>query len=371
MNATLQNSTYLLSKPDVNLVNQTLCEWYLPTVRQTPLGLGNIGIALWVLGFVITFILMLLFAKQGYFIYKTAHKVYRLHLYFITSVYVIIAMLTSVGSGIPRAHAICSGIKDVYMCIGIGHFMDLTIVMYGSEKVMAYYCRDKVVNLRSILVCKCFICIPRCKVKKRSITILKWLIWQMKWTQAVYYFLRLIINKSTENTLGVSDPYGVQLWYLLSLNLLSFITGVAALLLVRSLVVDDLQERYNYNIKAKIVRFTILTTKLQRLIFDILEASDVFPCFPPYVSQKFYKNVLKDFIYLIEVLILGLMTYFVYNKPGEFTHPNSKEVPQPIVNPEEVEEEVEVDESERNGNFDSKLIVALDQKLESMKESTC
>ncbi|RXG59915.1 hypothetical protein Avbf_12957 [Armadillidium vulgare] len=217
------------------------------------------------------------------------------------------------------------------MCIGIGHFMDLTIVMYGSEKVMAYYCRDKVVNLRSILVCKCFICIPRCK----------------------------------------SDPYGVQLWYLLSLNLLSFITGVAALLLVRSLVVDDLQERYNYNIKAKIVRFTILTTKLQRLIFDILEASDVFPCFPPYVSQKFYKNVLKDFIYLIEVLILGLMTYFVYNKPGEFTHPNSKEVPHPIVNPEEVEEEVEVDESERNGNFDSKLIVALDQKLESMKESTC
>ncbi|KAB7506452.1 hypothetical protein Anas_00324 [Armadillidium nasatum] len=119
-----------------------------------------------------------------------------------------------------------------YMCIGIGHFMDLTIEMYGSEKVMAYYCKDKVVNLRSILVCKCFICIPRCKEKYNH-------------SQMVN-----MANEMDSSSLLFSqaDPHGVQLWYLQTLNLLSFLTGVAALLLVRSLVVDDLQERYNYNI---------------------------------------------------------------------------------------------------------------------------
>ena len=52
------------------------------------------------------------------------------------------------------------------MAIGVGHFADLTILIFGGNDAMAYKLRDTPLNLQVQPVCCCCRCLPSPPVTK-------------------------------------------------------------------------------------------------------------------------------------------------------------------------------------------------------------
>ncbi|XP_063604222.1 organic solute transporter subunit alpha-like isoform X1 [Penaeus indicus] len=295
---------------------------YIPTISETSEALGDFGVAMLTTGVILTLALYGLFAEQVYYTYTTCHKVFRRHIIWITSVYPFMTMMSVIATAIPRADSLCTAVKVTYMSIGISHFTDLTTSMFGSEKAMLAYLEGRSLNLQVGPCCCCLRCLPSPPVNKIRIRIVRWLLWQMPYTQAIYFILTLLWSVAESESDGTVDPNENYLW-LNTLNFTSFISGVYALQIMAAAGTVPLED-YNYNRKAFSVKTLVLVTKMQSFIFDIMATYNAFPCIGPYISPRVYKQTVENCIYLVEMLILGPYTYWQYHNEA-FMTANPKE----------------------------------------------
>lgn len=286
---------------------------YIPTVAEYREAAGGYGTAFVVIGSLTTALLYLLFIQQSYFTFSHSHKVFRRHIYWLISIYPLVTLMSTVSVVIPRAHQLCTAIKVVYMSIGAGHFADLTLLMYGSENKMLYDLRDSKIQLNLMPLCCFFPCLPTPPISRLRVALLKWMIWQMKWTQALYYIMLYILTISMQYSDGTVSQRSSFLWLTL-LNFVSFLSGVYALNIMGALSNVKLL-RFRYKAKCLAVKLLILTIKMQGFVFDVLGLLGVFPCLGPMITPVVYQNSLENFIFLVEMIIFGLFSYFMYRLP--------------------------------------------------------
>ncbi|KAF2360256.1 Organic solute transporter subunit alpha/Transmembrane protein 184 [Trinorchestia longiramus] len=293
---------------------------YIPTVAEYNRALGgNGGIAFITIGSVLSVMLYALFFKQVYFTLIHTHKIYRRHIYWLISIYPLVTLMSTLAIIVPRAHEICSAVKITYMCIGVGHFVDLTILMFGSENKLAETVANRTLQLNVLPLCCCMPCLPKPKVSKVRLQITKWMIWQMKYTQALYYFCLVYVNLVQEDSEGYVRSRAPAL-ILTVLNFISFLSGVFALNIVARLVDEDFSI-YRYRLKALVLKILILTTKLQSFVFNVLVLYDVFPCVGEFITPPVYGNTVENWVLILEMLLFSFLSYFLYSKPEFKTSP--------------------------------------------------
>ncbi|XP_069160388.1 organic solute transporter subunit alpha [Procambarus clarkii] len=298
---------------------------FVPDSEEYLHALGWFGIALLVTGGLITVALYALFFEQVCFTFLNAHRVFRRHIYWISSVYPFMALMSVIATVVPKAHNICSAVKVTYMAIGISHFADLTVLMFGSEEVMLARTVGNTLNLQLRPLCCCCCCLPKPSVTKSSLRMVMLLLEQLPFTQAVYHLTVLILISADIITLGNVDPGGVYLWLSL-FNLASFMSGVYALQILTQFSKGYL-EYYKYTAKSLAMKTLVMATNLQGLAFDIMANYGAFPCIPPFLPPQVYKQTVENSIYLVEMLVLGSYTYWHYHNrrflkfnPSELHH---------------------------------------------------
>ncbi|XP_027236855.2 organic solute transporter subunit alpha [Penaeus vannamei] len=308
---------------------------YIPTIPETSEALGDFGVSMLTSGVILTIALFGLFAEQVYYTYTTCHKVFRRHIIWITSVYPVMTMMSVIATAIPRADSLCTAVKVTYMSIGISHFTDLTTGMFGSEKAMLAYLEGRPLNLQVGPWCCCMRCLPSPPVNKTRIRIVRWLLWQMPYTQAIYFIMTLLWSVAESESDGTVDPNENYLW-LNTLNFTSFICGVYALQIMAEAGTVPLED-YNYKRKSFSMKTLVLVTKLQGFVFDIMATYNAFPCISPYISPRVYKQTVENCIYLIEMMILGPYTYWQFHdvafmtaNPKEPRHLHARDSPKEV-----------------------------------------
>ncbi|XP_069950473.1 organic solute transporter subunit alpha [Cherax quadricarinatus] len=309
-----------------NLFSQTDCnKSYVPTAEEYHQALGSYGTALLAIGGLITVGLYILFFEQAFFTLLNAHRIFRRHIYWIASVYPFMALMSVIATVVPRAHNICTSVKITYMAIGISHFTDLTVLMFGSEAVMLAKTEGKKLNLQVGPSCCCCCCLPSPPVTKFSLRLVMLMVDQLPFSQAAYYITILILISADIITLGNVNPSGVYLWLSL-FNLIFLMGGVYALQILTTFSRGHL-ERYNYTAKSFSMKTLVLVTNLQSLILDIMANYGAFPCISPYLPPQVYKQTVENSIYLLEMMVLGSYTYwhyhnrkFLYSNPSEVEH---------------------------------------------------
>lgn len=274
-------------------------------------------------GALITIGLYILFFEQVFYSNAGAHRVFRRHIYWIGSVYPFMTLMSLVSLLVPKAHNICTAAKIIYMSIGISHFGDLTVLMFGSEEVMLAKTEGSKLNLQVGPTCCCCKCLPSPDVSKFNIRLVLWLCDQMPFTQAAYYLALLVLIAGNMATLGDVDPNGVFLWLNL-FNFASFMGGLYGLQILLYFSKGHL-EFYNYKGKSTSVKILILITNLQSFIFDIMGNYNAFPCVAPYLSPAVYKITIVNSLYIFEMMVLGSYTYWQYHS-HEFLKPNPADV---------------------------------------------
>ncbi|XP_071550116.1 organic solute transporter alpha-like protein [Panulirus ornatus] len=307
-----------------NVINSTLephnngsmdispCDFnYIPTVYEYDEALGNYHTAMLVVGGVATLLLYALFLEQVVFTRRNASKVYRRHINWITSVYPFMTLMSVISVVVPRADHICTAVKVTYMSIGISHFTDLTTLMFGNEKVMLARLSETQFNLKVGPACWCCLCFPSPLVTRRLLRVVRWLLWQMPYTQAIYFIMSILLITANTDRRGQLNPNASYLW-LNILNFFSFLGGVYALQILAFVCRGHL-DHYRYNKKSFSVKTLVLVTKLQSFILDILYLYDVFPCSSFFITPRVFKLTVENTIYLMEMLILGPFAYWQYH----------------------------------------------------------
>ncbi|XP_068234022.1 organic solute transporter subunit alpha-like [Palaemon carinicauda] len=298
---------------------------YIPKTVEYMQGLGLYGIWLLILGGVSFLLLLTAFLEQVFFSQSGAHRVYRRHIYWIASVYPFMTFMSLVSVVIPRAHNICTSVKTTYMAIGIGHFIDLTVLMYGSEEVILDRTSGERLRLRMAPVCCCCCCLPSPKITKMSLRMTIFLVDQFAFVQAFYYISLLILVAGDMTTIGDVSPDNAYLWLSL-LNMVSFMSGIWGLRILANMSQEHLKH-YNYNNKVFSMKILILVTNFQTYVLQILGNYNVFPCIPPYISPQVFRQTVENSLYFLEMLVLGCYTYYQYHTQ-EFLQQNPCEVTQ-------------------------------------------
>ncbi|XP_047739947.1 organic solute transporter subunit alpha [Hyalella azteca] len=280
---------------------------YIPTVSEYSEALGGYGVLFTTLGAVTTVLLYLLFFQQIWFTYANTHKAFRRHIYWLISIYPMVTLMCTLAMVVPRAHEICSAVKITYMSIGVGHFADLTILMYGSENLMLAQVNYRPLQLNVLPLCCCLPCLPKPPTSKWPLRLTVALVYQMPITQFIYYFLAVYLNiaEVSNNTVAV---------ILTMLNFASFLSGVYALNVLENLVRQDLFP-YRYSVKSMALKILILTTKLQAFLFNVLGSNGVFPCLNEFITPVVYENTLENSVLLVEMLVFGFFSYAMYSRP--------------------------------------------------------
>ncbi|XP_037781480.1 organic solute transporter subunit alpha-like [Penaeus monodon] len=296
---------------------------YVPTQEEYRQALGGFWMPLITAGSLITIGLYILFFEQVFYTNAGAHRVFRRHIYWIGSVYPFMTLMSLVALLVPKAHNICTAAKIIYMSIGISHFGDLTVLMFGSEEVMLAKTEGNKLNLKVGPSCCCCRCLPSPDVSKFNIRLVLWLCDQMPFTQAAYYLTLLVLIAGNMATPGNVNPDGVFLWLNL-FNFASFMSGLYGLQILLYFSKGHL-EFYNYKGKSNSVKILVLITNLQSFIFDIMGNYNAFPCVAPYLSPAVYKITIVNSLYIFEMMVLGSYTYWQYHS-HEFLKPNPADV---------------------------------------------
>ncbi|KAK3853894.1 hypothetical protein Pcinc_039588 [Petrolisthes cinctipes] len=139
---------------------------YIPNTAEYMEALGPYGASVMVIGGLISVGLYVLFFEQVFFTQTNAHRIYRRHIFWIASVYPLMAALSVLSLLVPRANDICTAVKITYMSVGISHFTDLTLLMFGGEEVLLQTMAESRLNLQVGPSCCCCLCLPSPPVSK-------------------------------------------------------------------------------------------------------------------------------------------------------------------------------------------------------------
>ncbi|XP_050730284.1 organic solute transporter subunit alpha-like [Eriocheir sinensis] len=296
-----------MDSPDVIWCNNS----FIPDSDQYREALGSFSSAILIIGGLVTLGLFILCFEQLVYTNQTAHSGCKRHIYWVASVFPMMTLMSLVALLIPRSHNVCLSVKMVYMSIGISHFTDLTIVMFGGEERMLEVGREDTFSLNLSPVCCCCKCLPFPPVTKYSLRLVVLLTDQLPFIQAIYYVVVMILISADNITLGDVNPAGAFLW----LNLVKFASVMSGV--YGFMILSNFSRRYlhgfQYRKKALSIHVLVLVTNLQLLVFNIMGNYNAFPCIPPYVSSTVYKQTVDNSLYILEMMILGPYTYWQYH----------------------------------------------------------
>ncbi|XP_050730293.1 organic solute transporter subunit alpha-like [Eriocheir sinensis] len=288
---------------------------YFPTEPEYHEALGMYWTGITAVAALITAVLVLFYIEHIVFSFRNTHSAYRRHINWIACFYPIGALMSLLALIVPRAYSICMAVKIVFFSLGISHFTDLTVTMFGCEKAMLAKLKDAYFT-----VCPGFCRTPTPHVTKIRLRGLKWMLWQLPYTQTIYFFFEIYWTRAESDSRGLVN---LSYSYLVLdvFNALSFLTATYAFFILFKLVGDQLRP-FNYKRKASTLLTLLIVLKVPGLIINIVGNYDFFPCIPPYISSMMYGHTVVSLLHLCLVPLFGGLEYWQYHT-REFLQPTS------------------------------------------------
>uniref|UniRef100_A0A0P4W8U2 Uncharacterized protein n=1 Tax=Scylla olivacea TaxID=85551 RepID=A0A0P4W8U2_SCYOL len=225
------------------------------------------------------------------------------------------ALMSLLSLIVPRAYSICLAVKIVFFSLGISHFTDLTVEMFGCEKAMLAKLSGSFFSVCPSL-CRC----PSPRVTKVRLRLVKWMLWQLPYSQTIYFFFEMYWTRAESDPIGLIY-FGYAYLVLDLLNALSFLTAIYALTMLTKLVGDVLQP-FNYKRKAATLLVFLVVLKVPGFFMTVLGNYGHFPCVPPYINSMMYAHTVVGLVHLCLIPLFGGLEYWQYHTL-EFVSPIS------------------------------------------------
>ncbi|XP_063845098.1 organic solute transporter alpha-like protein isoform X1 [Scylla paramamosain] len=283
---------------------------HIPTVAEYSKAMGIYHTVLVSVAACTALLLYLLYALQVHHTLLHVHNAFRKHVLWITMSCPFMSLMAVVEVLVPRAHKVCKALKVTYLSLTLSHFMDLTIALFANEEAMLAKLSDKQINLHVGPLCCCCLCLPSPAVTKTRLRWVRWVLWQMPYTQVVYFVVEIIWTIANTDHFGRLVSNFNTVWITL-LRFVTIIAGIYGLNILLALTRHAL-DHYGYQRKSFSLKVLVLATQLQSFFLDVLSSFSVFPCLSPYIPSKVFGQTLESGLYIPEMLLIGLYTWRTY-----------------------------------------------------------
>ncbi|KAK3853007.1 hypothetical protein Pcinc_040431 [Petrolisthes cinctipes] len=154
---------------------------------------------------------------------------------------------------------------------------DLTVTMFGCEKAMLAKLTETRFTLHVGLLRWCPF-IPSPRVTKIRLRLVKWSLWQLPYTQCLFYFFQIYWTTAETDNYG---RFSLNYAYLVLdvVDAVSFLMAMYAFAVLAKLVGDQLHN-FNYKRKSATMLLVLVILKVPQLVIRILGNYDFFPLSP-------------------------------------------------------------------------------------------
>merc|ERR1711976_1142637 len=104
--------------------------------------------------------------------------------------------MATISTALPKSTEFVWLFYKVYLAIAIGHFVDLTLQWYGGVSAMLHGVGEGTVVKFRVPPCCCLFCVNTVEFSKDKITIMRALVYQVPYVQAIVLFIMACLNMS-------------------------------------------------------------------------------------------------------------------------------------------------------------------------------
>ncbi|KAM6420554.1 organic solute transporter subunit alpha-like isoform 2-T2 [Pluvialis apricaria] len=249
-----------------------------------------------------TLIANLVFIEEAVYIYRKIPSSKRSIIIWVNAAAPVIATTSCIGMWIPRSAMFTDFTAAVFFAIVIHKFLLMMIKECGGQKLLLRRFENGRFKISTGPCCCCCLCLPRVRITRRTLFLLKLGTFQFTFFRPVLMFLSIVLWTNGNYTPYNLSPKGAAIW-------ISCFIGVLTILALWPVAIMFQQVRTLLGCKKIIPKFALY----QAAIINILAMQRIIPCAPPLSSSARGAYVTQQLL-IMEMFLITLISRVVYRR---------------------------------------------------------
>ncbi|XP_070578970.1 organic solute transporter subunit alpha-like [Ptychodera flava] len=269
------------------------------------------SIALLVITSILSIVTLVIFLESVIFIQKTLPSTRRkMQVTWIIGLFPAYSLTSLLAIYVPRAHFIATIHSSLYLSVTLYCFVLLIFDYYGGfDAAIVLLSEDTSSIAFPPLLCCCVCCLPKVKVSKRFLRIMKRLVFQTALVGPIVRFIATVLwtdGRYKPGLIAFDEAY-------VYLNTILIVSTVLAMYGLQAIYKVSLTLLKEFRLRPKFlsVQITLLLGNIQNAFLGILVSTNVIKCSDPF-SSKTRANFLFNFLIIIEMFLMSIAARFLF-----------------------------------------------------------
>ncbi|XP_051463883.1 organic solute transporter subunit alpha-like [Apus apus] len=285
-----------------------------------------------------TLIADLVFIEEAVYIYRKIPTSKRSIIIWVNAAAPVIATTSCIGMWIPRSTMFTDFAAAIFFAIVIHKFLLMMIKECGGQKLLLQRFENGRLKISTGPCCCCCLCLPRVRITRQTLFMLKLGTFQFAFLRPVFMFLAIVLWTNGNYILYNLSPQRAAIW-------INSFVGVLTIIALWPVAIMFQQVRTVLTSKKIIPKFAlyqfiVILNHLQTAIINILAMQRVIPCAPPLSSSARGSYIIQQLL-IMEMFLITLLSRVVYRRRYDDLEPpaciteeavDSKETPKVILN---------------------------------------
>ncbi|XP_070565725.1 organic solute transporter subunit alpha-like isoform X2 [Ptychodera flava] len=286
------------------------CGESIPYSHEVLESASTAQIVLLVITPILAFTTTVLFIESTYYIFKNISiKVRRNRMIWLVGVYPVYSVTSCVGLFIPRSAMLTNFTASIYLSITLYMFLMLVIEYYGSTEEMHRALDGKLINVNTLPVMCCCVCLPTINLGKHSSPWIKRLVLQNAILRPTILFIAVVLwvdGRYQPGKVGANEPF---LW-LSAISIISTITAMQGIGIIHTASREPLKN-YKITFKFMTIQMTLIFGNIQFGVLNIISNLGAIPCQDPFDNTARVYNIYNTFV-IFEFFFIGILSRILF-----------------------------------------------------------
>ncbi|NXV78303.1 OSTA protein, partial [Atlantisia rogersi] len=258
-----------------------------------------------------TLIANLVFLEEAVYIYRKIPSSKRSIIIWINAAAPVIASTSCIGMWIPRSTMFTDFTAAVFFAVVIHKFLLMMIKECGGQKQLLQRFENGRFKISTGPCCCCCLCLPRVRITRQTLFMLKLGTFQFAFLRPVLMFLSIVLWTNGNYTLYNLSLKGAAIWISCFVGVLTIIALWPVGIMFQQ--VRTLLSCKNIIPKFALYQFIVILNHLQTAIINILAKQRIIPCAPPLSSSARGSYMIQQLL-IMEMFLITLISRVVYRR---------------------------------------------------------
>ncbi|XP_028840311.1 organic solute transporter subunit alpha-like [Denticeps clupeoides] len=272
------------------------------------------GIILYSVLTVMSVVSLVLYLEECVYVYRKVPSPKKTTIIWVNGAAPVIASMSCLGMWIPRATMFTDMTSNSYFAIVVYKFLILILQELGGDEAVLKNSGNKTLNISTGPCCCCCPCLPRVRVTRRIIFLLKLGSLQYALLKPILSIFSIILWANGNFDLSDLEITGAAIWINPFIGVLTIISLWPVAIMFMNMCTSLRSQRIIP--KYAMYQLVLVLSQLQSAIISILSLDGTIACSPPFSSIA-RGSMLSQQLMIVEMFIVTLVTRLLYRRTYE------------------------------------------------------